>query len=67
MTDSTRIGERFGWRTFRPPPPIALVFGALYGAVAGAIIAWDIAVLIRGFRIVRRRVGEEIEERRRED
>jgi hypothetical protein len=67
MTDSTRTGERFGWRTFRPPPPIALVFGALYGAVAGAIIAWDIAVLIRGFRIVRRRVGEEIEERRRED
>jgi hypothetical protein len=67
MTDSTRTGERFGWRTLRPPPPIALVFGALYGAVAGAIIAWDIAVLIRGFRIVRRRVGEEIEERRRED
>ena len=57
--------ERFGWRTFRPPPPVALVFGAVYGAIAGAIIVWDIAVLMRGSKIVKRRISHEIDERRR--
>jgi hypothetical protein len=56
--------ERFGWRTFRPPPSVALVFGAIYGAIAGAIIVWDIVVLIRGGKILKRRVSEEIDERR---
>jgi hypothetical protein len=66
MIDKSRNArdERFGWRTFRPPPPVALVFGAIYGAIAGAIIVWDIVVLIRGGKILKRRISEEIDERR---
>ena len=56
--------ERFGWRTFRLPPAPALLFGAAYGAVAGAIIAWDISVVIRGGKIVKRRISEERAKRR---
>ena len=61
------VQEHFGWSTLRLPPAPALIFGAIYGAIAGAIIAWDIAVIIRGARIIRRRVSEEIEARRRHD
>jgi hypothetical protein len=61
-TEASR--ERLGWRTFRPPPPVALIFGAVYGAIAGAIIVWDAVVLIRAGRIIGRRVSDEINERR---
>lgn len=64
MSDDASKEERLGWHTLRLPPAPALIFGAAYGAVAGAIIAWDIAVLIRGFRVVRHRVSRELEERR---
>ena len=64
MSDEASNEERFGWSTFRLPPVPALVFGAIYGAIAGAIIAWDIAVIIRGGRIIKRRVSEEIAEHR---
>ena len=64
-TNETRsTDERLGWRTMRPPPLIALVFGAVYGAVAGAFIVWDAVVLIRAAKIIGRRVSEEIAERR---
>ena len=56
--------ERLGWRTLRLPPPAALAFGAVYGAIVGALIAWDIAVVIRGGKIVKRRISEEREKRR---
>ena len=55
--------ERFGWRMFRPPPATALLFGAMSGAIAGLMIVWKIAVLIRGTHIVRRRIAQEIERR----
>jgi hypothetical protein len=51
-------GERFGWRTFRPPPPLGLVFGVVYGAIAGAIIAYDVTVLIRLGRLLGARIRE---------
>ena len=56
--------ERMGWRTLRMPPKRALAFGALYGAIMGAIVAWDLAVILRWGKIARRRAGEEIEARR---
>jgi hypothetical protein len=56
--------ERLGWRTLRPPSPVALTFGAVYGAIAGAIVVWDIAVLIRAAKILGRRVSEERQKRR---
>jgi hypothetical protein len=56
--------ERFGLRLFRPPPGRALIFGAVYGAVAGAVIAWDLAVLIRLGRLASARVSEEFGRRR---
>jgi hypothetical protein len=56
--------EHFGWRILRLPPPGALVFGAIYGAVAGAFIAWDVAVIFRAGKIVKRRFDEMMEERR---
>ncbi len=45
--------ERIGWHTFRPPPALALLFGAAYGAIAGAVIAYDVTVLIRLGRVLR--------------
>jgi hypothetical protein len=67
MQDAPQQQEHFGWRTFRPPPPPAIVFGIIYGAVVGAFIAWDVAVLIRLFRLTRRRVSEELERRHGND
>jgi hypothetical protein len=64
QNDTTDDAEHFGWRTFRTPPVAAMIVGAVYGAVAGAIIVWDIAVLIRLFRLGRRRVALELERRR---
>jgi hypothetical protein len=61
---STGAEERFGWRTFRLPPLPAIIFGLIYGALAGAIIVWDIAVVIRLFRLGRERVSQELESRR---
>jgi hypothetical protein len=61
---STDAEERFGWRTFRLPPLPAIIFGLIYGAIAGAIIVWDIAVVIRLFRLGRQRVSQELERRR---
>jgi hypothetical protein len=46
------------------PPPAALAFGAIYGAVAGAFIAWDIVVLVRLGKILNRRVSEKLDQRR---
>jgi hypothetical protein len=51
-------GERLSWSTLRPPPPLGLTFGAVYGAIAGAIIAYDITVLIRLGRVLRARIQE---------
>ena len=68
MAESTsNRDDHFGWHTFRLPPPAALIFGAAYGAIAGAIIAWDIAVVIRGGKLVRKRIADEIDRRRRDD
>jgi hypothetical protein len=66
MTDtaSGQRRERFGWRTLRLPPLPALVFGTAYGAIVGAVIAWDIAVVLRLGRLLKRRITEEIEHRR---
>lgn len=50
--------EHLGWGTFRPPPKTGLVFGAIYGALAGMFIAYDIAVLIRLGRIMQARIRE---------
>jgi hypothetical protein len=50
--------EHLGWSTFGPPPPVGLVFGAVYGAIAGLFIAYDVTVLIRIGRIVRARMRE---------
>jgi hypothetical protein len=50
--------ERLGWRTFRPPPPLGLLFGAVYGALVGMVVAYDIAVLIRFGRLVQARIRE---------
>ncbi len=66
MTDaaSAQRRERFGWRTFRLPPLPALVVGTAYGAIAGAVIAWDIAVVLRLGRLLKHRISQEIENRR---
>jgi hypothetical protein len=59
MQDEARTQqERLGWRALRPPPLPALVFGALYGAIAGAVVAWDIAVLIRLGRALQQRLAQ---------
>ena len=53
MSDDTREndkssnGEKLGWGLLRPPPLPAVVFGALYGLLAGMVIAYDIVVLFR--------------------
>jgi hypothetical protein len=36
----------------------AIIFGALYGAIAGAVVAWDIAVLIRLGRALQQRLAQ---------
>jgi hypothetical protein len=64
---STAEEEHLGWRILRLPPPAALAFGAIYGAVAGAFIAWDVAVVVRLAKIVSRRISEKREERRHRD
>lgn len=51
----TGTPQRFGWHTFAPPPSTALALGVLSGAVVGAIIAYDVAVLVRLGRILRAR------------
>jgi len=50
------LEDHLGWNTFRPPPKIGLAFGAIYGAIAGMFIAYDVAVLIRIARVVRARI-----------
>jgi hypothetical protein len=50
--------EQLGWRILRPPPAAGFAFGALYGAIAGAMIAWDVAVLVRFGRLLRARIAE---------
>lgn len=45
--EKSSSGEKLGWGLLRPPPLPAVVFGALYGLLAGMVIAYDIVVLFR--------------------
>jgi hypothetical protein len=49
--------ETFGLGTFRPPGTAALLFGALYGAIIGVIVVWDVTVLVRLLRLGRGFLG----------
>jgi hypothetical protein len=55
--------ETFGLGTFRPPGTAALLFGALYGAIIGVIVVWDVTVLLRLLRLGRDLLGRMPESR----
>jgi hypothetical protein len=51
-------GETWGWRILRPPPVPAVVFGAVYGLIAGAVIVYDVVVLIRMAKVLIPKIRE---------
>ena len=57
--------ERFGVRLLRPPPAPAMVFGAMYGVIAGLIIVYDVVVLIRLGKVVGPKVSKQVRRARR--